>query len=51
MKEQDLRNKIEAVKHPSLAPSFFPASDPGPTRQLSLRQVASVRAAPKCRVC
>ena len=26
MKEQDLRNKIEAVKHPSLALSIFPAS-------------------------
>ena len=50
-REQDLENMVDTVKHPSLAPSFFPASDPGPTRQLSLGQVASARAAPKRRVC
>ena len=42
---------VDAVKHPSVAPSIFPASYPGPTRQLGLGQVASARAAPKRRVC
>ena len=32
MKEQDLENMVDVVKHASIAPSIFPASDPGPMR-------------------
>ena len=42
---------VDAVKYLSVVPSIFPASDPGPTRQLGLGQVTSARAAPKRRVC